>query len=305
MRLVSYGPRGSEVPGALVNGSILPLHAVMTQIGLAPSGGIRRVLPHLGALAEGIEAALERGDETIPVAQTRLGPPVTDPPNLFNCGANYFAHLTEHGMDPAALPTLPVIFLKPASALSGPTDAIERPIECTQLDYEAELAIVIGKGGRRIPAEQASEHIAGYMITNDVSARDLGEGESKKLKVPVLYQMMRAKGWDTFQPTGPWLVTADEVGNYEDIRIQTWVNDELRQDAFAKEMTTGPHQLIEWLSATTTLRPGDIITTGTPAGAAVGMPTPKWLVPGDTVRIAMTGLDEMVTPVRAEAEHHA
>jgi 2-keto-4-pentenoate hydratase/2-oxohepta-3-ene-1,7-dioic acid hydratase in catechol pathway len=141
------------------------------------------------------------------------------------------------------------------------------------------------------------------MITNDVSARDLGIGESKKLNVPTLFQMMRAKGWDTFQPTGPWLVTADEVGSYEDIRLQTWVNDELRQDAFAKEMTTGPLQLIEWLSATTTLQPGDIITTGTPAGVAVGMTTPKWLVPGDTVRIAMTGLGEMVTPVIAESDH--
>ena len=304
MRLVSYGPRGSEAPGALVNDAILPLPAVMTQIGLSPTGGIRSVLPFLSVLAEGIEVALERGDETIPVAQTRLGPPVPDPPNLFNCGANYFAHLTEHGVDPGALPTLPVIFLKPASALSGPTDAIERPLECTQLDYEAELAIVIGKGGRRIPAEQAAEHIAGYMIANDVSARDLGVGESKKFNVPTLFQMTRAKGWDTFQPTGPWLVTADEVGSYGDIRIQTWVNDELRQDAFAKEMTTGPHELIEWLSASTTLRPGDIITTGSPAGVAAGMPTPKWLVPGDTVRIGMTGLGEMVTPVRAEPEHH-
>jgi 2,4-diketo-3-deoxy-L-fuconate hydrolase len=304
MRLVSYGPRGGEAPGALVGDAILPLAAVMTAIGLSPAGGIRGALPFLGLLAEGIEAALERGDETIPVTQTRLGPPVADPPNLFNCGANYFAHLIEHGMDPSALPTLPVIFIKPASALSGPADAIERPLECTQLDYEAELAIVIGKGGRRIPAEHAAEHIAGYMITNDVSARDLGAGESKKLDVPVLYQLMRAKGWDTFQPTGPWLVTADEAGSYEDIRIQTWVNDEMRQDAFAKEMATSPYQLIEWLSATTTLRPGDIITTGTPAGTAVGMSTPKWLVPGDTVRIRMTGLGEMVTPVRAETDHH-
>jgi 2-keto-4-pentenoate hydratase/2-oxohepta-3-ene-1,7-dioic acid hydratase in catechol pathway len=205
-------------------------------------------------------------------------------------------------MDPGALPTLPVIFLKPASALSGPMDPIERPLECTQLDYEAELAIVIGKGGRRIPAERAPEHVAGYMITNDVSARDLGVGESKKLNVPTLFQMLRAKGWDTFQPAGPWLVTADEVSGYEEIRIQTWINDELRQDAFAKEMTTSPYQLIEWLSASTTLRPGDIITTGTPAGVAVGMSTPKWLVPGDTVRIAMTGLGEMVTPVTAESE---
>jgi 2-keto-4-pentenoate hydratase/2-oxohepta-3-ene-1,7-dioic acid hydratase in catechol pathway len=108
---------------------------------------------------------------------------------------------------------------------------------------------------------------------------------------------MRMKGWDTFLPTGPWLVTLDEAGGYEDIRIQTWVNDEPRQDAYAKEMANSPYQLVEWVSATTTLRPGDIITTGTPAGPAVGMSSPKWLTPGDAVRIEMTGLGSMKTSV--------
>ena len=204
------------------------------------------------------------------------------------------------GLAMPAIPRLPVMFLKPRSALSGPADPIIRPAETAQLDYEAELAIVIGKAGRRIPADQAAEHIAGYMIVNDVSARDLMEGESRKLSSPVLLQIMRAKGWDTFLPAGPWLVTADEAGSYEDIRIQTWVNDEPRQDAYAKEMTNNPYQIIEWLSATTTLQPGDIITTGTPAGVAMGMVTPRWLSPGDTIRIQMTGLGTMITPVHQE-----
>jgi 2,4-diketo-3-deoxy-L-fuconate hydrolase len=306
VRLVSFGPRGSELPGVLVDNEILPLPPVMARIGLAPTGGIRSVLPFLGPLGEAVSAAIARGDETVPVEQTRLGPPVLDPPNLFDCGANYFAHLLEHGLDREKLPTLPVIFMKPVSALSGPTDAIVRPLECRQLDYEAELAIVIGKGGRRIPADRADQHIAGYMIANDVSARDLGTGESKKLNQPTLFQMLRAKGCDTFQPTGPWLVTSDETGSYEDIRIQTWVNDELRQDAYAKEMTTSPAELIEWLSATTTLQPGDIITTGTPAGVAIGMTSPRWLEPGDIVRMEMTGLGQMLTSVvdeLADDEH--
>ncbi|HEY3711130.1 MAG TPA: fumarylacetoacetate hydrolase family protein [Amycolatopsis sp.] len=297
MRLVSFGPRGSEVPGALVNGGVLPLTPVLTGLGLARTGTIRSVLPFLDLLRAGIDAALERGDELIPLAETRLGPPLVDPPNIFVCGANYFSHLEEEGMDPEKMPKLPVVFQKPASALAGPTDAIVRPVECAQFDYEAELAIVIGKGGRRIPADRAAGHIAGYMITNDVSARDLGEGESKRLNAAPLFQLMRMKGWDTFLPTGPWLVTADETGSYEDIRIQTWVNGELRQDAYAKEMATNPYELIEWLSATTTLQPGDIITTGTPAGVGIGMKPPRFLVPGDTVRIAMTGLGQMTTPV--------
>jgi 2-keto-4-pentenoate hydratase/2-oxohepta-3-ene-1,7-dioic acid hydratase in catechol pathway len=297
MRLVSFGPRGSELPGAVIGDFVLPLGRVLADIGLERAGSLRSALPFLGLLGEGIDVALKRGDELIPVARTRLGPPIVDPPNIFCCGANYFGHLIEQGIDPAKMPTLPVIFLKPASALSGPADPIVRPVECVQFDYEAELAIVIGKGGRRISADRAAEHIAGYMISNDVSARDLGEGESKKLNMAPLFQVMRMKGWDTFLPTGPWLVTADEAGGYEDIRIQTWVNNEPRQDAYAKEMANSPYQLVEWVSATTTLRPGDIITTGTPAGPAVGMASPKWLTPGDAVRIEMTGLGSMKTSV--------
>jgi 2-keto-4-pentenoate hydratase/2-oxohepta-3-ene-1,7-dioic acid hydratase in catechol pathway len=272
----------------------------MADIGIAPTGTIRNVLPFLDQLSEGIAAAIERGDEVIPLAQTRLGPPITDPPNLFDCGATYLSHLAELGAQ--AVPTLPVMFQKPRSALAGPTDPIVRPLEVEQLDYEAELTIVIGKAGRRIPAEHAEEHIAGYMITNDVSSRDLGEGESTKFNAAALFQLMRAKGWDTFQPTGPWLVTLDEVGSYEDIRIQTWVNDELRQDVYAKEMIHNPYQIIEWLSATTTLQPGDIITTGTPAGVVAGMKPPQWLKAGDAIRIEMTGLGQMHTRVLDEQD---
>jgi 2,4-diketo-3-deoxy-L-fuconate hydrolase len=300
MRLVSFGPRGSEAPGILVGESVLPLTRVLTDLGLPRAATLRAVLPFLGLLDEAVAGALGRGDELVPLTRTRLGPPIIDPPNLFACGANYFAHLSEGAMAMASLPTLPVMFQKPASALSGPADPIVRPAECRQLDYEAELAVVIGKGGRRIPASRAREHIAGYLIANDVSARDLGEGESKKLSMPVLYQLMRHKGWDTFLPTGPWLVTTEEAGDYADIRIQTWVNDELRQDACAREMSSNPCEIIEWLSATTTLQPGDIISTGTPAGVAMGMESPRWLAPGDTVRIEMTGLGRMETPVREE-----
>jgi 2-keto-4-pentenoate hydratase/2-oxohepta-3-ene-1,7-dioic acid hydratase in catechol pathway len=302
MRFVSFGPRGNELPGVLVGDSVLPLTRVMTNLGLPRTATLRSALPFLSLLTEAIAAALDRGDELIPVPRTRLGPPITDPPNLFACGANYFAHLSEGALAMKSLPTLPVMFVKPQSALSGPGDPIVCPVECEQLDYEAELTIVIGKGGRRIPADRAAEHIAGYMIANDVSARDLGEGESKKLNVPVLYQLMRHKGWDTFLPTGPWLVTTDETGSYEGIRLQTWINGDLRQDAYAREMNNDPYEIIEWLSATTTLQPGDIITTGTPSGVAMGMESPKWLVPGDTVRIEMTGLGRMETQVCEETD---
>src|SRR3981189_1047955 len=136
MRLVSFGPRGNERPGVLVNDSVLPLSRVMADIGIAPTGTIRNVLPFLDRLGEGIAAAIERADEKIPLAQTRLGPPITDPPNLFDCGANYRSHLAELGA--TAVPTLPVMFQKPRSALAGPTDPIVRPPEVGQPAQQAE-----------------------------------------------------------------------------------------------------------------------------------------------------------------------
>ncbi|WP_432826701.1 fumarylacetoacetate hydrolase family protein [Dactylosporangium sp. CA-092794] len=302
---MSFGPRGGEVPGVVVGDRILPLGALAAELGLPPHAAPRELLPVLDRVAERLESAVERfGDDLVPLAGARLGPPVVDPPNIFVCGANYHAHLREVGRfdDESKLPTLPVVvFQKPLSALSGPYDPIVRPPETECLDYEAELAVVIGKGGRRISAQDAPGHIAGYMISNDVSTRDLGVGESRKLNSAALIQLMRAKGWDTFLPTGPWLVTADEAGPFGAIRLQLSVNGEPRQDGFASEMHRSPFELIEWLSATTTLRPGDIITTGTPTGVAAGMKPPKWLAPGDVVRIEMTGLSVMETPVAGEA----
>ena len=309
MRLVSYGPRGGEVPGVLVGDGILPLKPLAVEMGLSPHTSMRDLLPVLDQIANRLGSAADpSGDDLVPHDSARLGPPVIDPPNIFVCGANYHAHLREVGRfdDESKLPTLPVVvFQKPLSALSGPYDPIIRPPETECLDYEAELAVVIGKGGHRISAEDAPGHIAGYMIANDVSTRDLGVGESKKLNSGALVQLMLAKGWDTFLPTGPWLVTTDEAGPFGDIRLRLSVNGEPRQDGYASEMNRSPFELIEWLSATTTLRPGDIITTGTPAGVAAGMKPPKWLMPGDIVRIEMTGLGAMETPVADEEDSHA
>src|SRR6202042_3762324 len=128
MRFVSFGPRGNELPGVLVGDSVLPLSRVLTDLGLPRTATLRSALPFLSLLAEAIEAALNRGDELIPTARTRLGPPVIAPPNLFACGANYFAHLSEGALAMKSLPTLPVMFVKPQSALSGPDDPIVRPV---------------------------------------------------------------------------------------------------------------------------------------------------------------------------------
>jgi hypothetical protein len=159
MRLVSFGPRGSEIPGVLVGDSVLPLPRVFADLGLPRTTTLRGALPFLGLLQEAVTTAVNRGDELLLLSSTRLGPPLLDPPNLFVCGANYFEHLAEADPSLTAFPSLPVVFLKPRSALSGPSDPIVRPVECWQFDYEAELAVVIGKAGRRIPAERAAEHM--------------------------------------------------------------------------------------------------------------------------------------------------
>jgi len=297
MRFVSFGPRGNERPGVLVNdSSILPLSRVMADIGIAPNGTIRNLLPFLDRVSEGVAAAVDRGDEVIPVAQTRLGPPITDPLNLFNCGANYLSHLSRSALRRRRR------FLSSSRSRARhwrPHGRDRASARMREPRLRGRTRVVIGKAGHRIPAERAAEHIAGFMITNDVSARDLGEGESRKLNAPALFQLMRTKGWDTFQPTGPWLVTLDEARSYEDIRIRTWVNDELRQDAYAKEMLHSPYKIIEWLSATTTLQPGDIITPAPPAALQPGWP-PQVAGAGDTVHIEMTGLGRMSTPVLDE-----
>ena len=150
MRLVSFGPRGSEAPGVLVKDFVLPLARLLAEIGVERTDSVRSALPSLGVLRAAIATALFRGVDLIPVAQTRLGPPIVDPPNLFCCGGNYFWHLEEEGVNSQKMPTMPF-------------DPIVRPIECANFDYEAELAVVIGKGGRRISADRAAQHIAGYM----------------------------------------------------------------------------------------------------------------------------------------------
>ena len=186
MKLVSFGPRGSELPGVLINDSVLPLPPVMASLGIAPTGTIRSVLPFLGPLREAVGTAAARGDQLIPLDQTRLGPPITDPPNLFACGANYFAHLSEPGLDMPGTPTLPVMFLKPRSALSGPADPVIRPAETTQLDYEAELAIVIGRKIRNVSPTQAARYIFGYTASQDISDRTIQRAESQWARAPTL-----------------------------------------------------------------------------------------------------------------------
>jgi len=213
-----------------------------------------------------------------PIGAYKFLPPLPNPSKIICLGYNYLDHAKEQGATP---PDEPVIFMKPRTALIGTGDGIVCPKFVTQLDYEGELAFVIGEKCKNVREEEAMEHVFGYMVFNDVSARDIQFKES---------QWTRSKSFDTFAPCGPWLTTKDEIVDPHNLRIITKVNGEVRQDSSTKNMALKIDRIIASLSKVMTLEKGDIIATGTPSGVAVFMTNPKFLQHGDTVEIEIENL---------------
>jgi acylpyruvate hydrolase len=268
VRLVSYEAGGKPAAGVLVGDEI------------APAGTSVREL-----LASGRN--IEPSDERIPLAEVRLRPPVPDPQKIICLGLNYRDHAAESGQEP---PKNPLWFAKFANSLVADDDPVVLPAAHPDyVDYEAELAIVIGRAAHRVTAEQALEHVAGAMPFNDVSARDL------QLQNPL---WTSGKAVDTFAPCGPALVTIDEIEDLQALGLRTRINDEVVQEGSTRSMIFGVADTIAWLSRTMTLLPGDIIATGTPAG--VGGPKGLFLRDGDTVSVEVDGLGAVTNPVRAE-----
>jgi 2-keto-4-pentenoate hydratase/2-oxohepta-3-ene-1,7-dioic acid hydratase in catechol pathway len=246
---------------------------------------------HRGAQAL-IEAAA-RGEPlpalaaaSLPIASVKLEAPLPLPRrNLWCVGRNYHAHAKELATsvfkdNSANVMEWPIVFTKVPECVIGPNDTVALPGVSEQIDYEAELAVVIGQGGKNIRAADAMKHIFGYTIVNDVTARDVQMRHQ---------QWDMGKSFDTFCPMGPWIVTADELDALR-TRVRCWVNGELRQDAPVENMIFDIPTLIETVSRGITLLPGDIIATGTPAGVGMGMKPPRWLRAGDVVRIEIDGL---------------
>jgi 2-keto-4-pentenoate hydratase/2-oxohepta-3-ene-1,7-dioic acid hydratase in catechol pathway len=220
-----------------------------------------------------------------PVEVQRFLPPV-DPPNIFAIGRNYRAHVQETG---ARLPERPLVFIKPTTALIGDHDAIALPASAPQeVDFEAELAIIIGRTCRRVPEADALDHVLGYTCANDVSARDCQRNDK---------QWSRAKGFDTFCPLGPWLVTPDEI-DPQDCPVRSRVNGELMQDGNTSAMIFPCPSLISYLSHQFTLLPGTVILTGTPDGVGFARQPPVFLRDGDQVEIEIEGIGKLTNPVR-------
>jgi 2-keto-4-pentenoate hydratase/2-oxohepta-3-ene-1,7-dioic acid hydratase in catechol pathway len=224
------------------------------------------------------------------LSAVQLEAPIPTPPNFLAIGMNYADHVTESGMHK---PDMPIVFNKQISCVTGPFDPVEVPtVAPTLVDYEGELGVVIGSRCRNVSVERAHEVVAGYLIVNDVSVRDWQKASPT---------MTMGKSWDTHGPTGPWLVTADEIPDPHDLRIRTWVDDDLRQDASTKLMITNCWELIAFLSTAFTLLPGTIIATGTPAGVGFVMKPPRCLDPGMHVRIEIEAIGTIDNPVVAQA----
>ena len=244
-----------------------------------------------------VKAALAAKPATIPLAQAKLAAPIPRPArNIFCVGKNYHEHAREFhhsGFDASAgkdaIPEVPIIFTKPHSSVIGPGAAIPAHLDPTQsVDYENELTVVIGKGGRGIPKARAFEHVYGYTIINDVTARTLQQRHK---------QWFIGKSIDGFCPMGPVLLTADEVPDVARMHLITRVNGEVRQDAKVADLIFDIPTLIETISAGITLEAGDLIATGTPSGVGIGFKPPKYLKRGDVVSCAIEPIGELTNPV--------
>lgn len=247
----------------------------------------------LHALLVGGADALERvraaSAQNAARQDVRLLAPVTDHPRIFGIGLNYAEHATESKMKTQAVPT---VFMKLASSVCGPGDEIILPKNAAEPDYEAELAVVIGRGGFRIAAEDWQQHVFGYTIVNDVSARDVQLATS---------QWTLGKSFPTFTPVGPCIVTADELGDPHELEIALTIDGEELQHSNTRHLIFRVPQLIEYISSIVPLEPGDIISTGTPQGVGLGREPKRWLKPNEEIVITVQGIGELRNRTKAEA----
>ena len=281
MRIAAYLSAGQRQVGLVSTDglTIIPLDLTIEQAS-------RGALSIIETMAEGGKIPASAG-EAVKIADVELDAPLPKPRrNLWCVGRNYHAHAKELSAsvfkDNDANPEAwPIVFTKVPECVVGPHDCVSVPSEVsTQIDYEAELAVIIGKGGKNITRAAAIDHVFGYTVVNDVTARDVQMRHQ---------QWDMGKSFDTFCPMGPWIVTADEFDGTK-TRVRCWVNGELRQDGPTENMIFDIPTLIETISRGITLYPGDVIATGTPAGVGMGMKPPRYLKTGDVVRIEIDGL---------------
>ncbi|ANE57348.1 fumarylacetoacetate hydrolase family protein [Methylomonas sp. DH-1] len=285
MKLATFLDNGERKIGAVVGEQVIAAGAGLPNDMLAFLAA--------GAAAQGaLQALIDSGAAGKPLAEVQLLAPIPRPGKLLGVGLNYADHIGETGLEK---PEYPTFFTKQSTCVIGPGAAIHLPPVSDKVDYEGELALVIGKRCKNVSAERAGEVIAGYTICNDVTVRDW------QARTPT---WTLGKSFDTHGPLGPWLVTADEIADPHNLSLKTWVDAELRQNANTGEMIFNCYELIAYLSQVMTLEPGDVISTGTPAGVGVKMKPRGYLKPGQIVRIEIEGIGTLTNPVAVEPENY-
>jgi 2-keto-4-pentenoate hydratase/2-oxohepta-3-ene-1,7-dioic acid hydratase in catechol pathway len=292
MKVVRYRYKNKECYGVLNQQAVLCLPALAKRF--------KKQLPqHLEDFVASGENALRTAEDLLKKADERdvesasasisavsLLAPIAFPPKIICLGLNYVDHASETN---AAVPDEPVIFMKPHTAIIGPNENIVKPYFVKRLDYEGELAVVIGKKAKNIPISETKKCVFGYTILNDVSARDFQFKDK---------QWTRGKSFDTFAPTGPCITTTNQLRDTDNLAIRTWVNGELRQNSSTTNMALSVNEILYHLSRVMTLEPCDIIATGTPAGVGFVMNPPKYLRHGDVVRIEIEGIGVLENTVK-------
>lgn len=272
MKLLRFGPDGQEKPGLLdADGAIRDLSGVVDDIGGATLHG------------DGLQRVRDLDPASLPLVEgsPRLGPCVTGASKFVCIGLNYSDHAAESGLD---VPPEPIIFMKANSSICGPNDDVYIPRGSTKTDWEVELAVIIGKPGKYIDEADAMDHVAGYAVTNDVSER--------AFQIEMSGQWTKGKSCDRFGPLGPWLVTADDIADPQDLGMWLTVNGQTMQNGSTATMVFGVAHLVSYLSRFMPLLPGDVISTGTPPGVGLGMTPPTYLKAGDVVELGIDGLGQ-------------
>ena len=274
MKLITYSTGGGE-----------PRVGYVEDDHVTPLGGSSM----LEYVEHGRSTDRQPGGKAVALGEVRLHAPISRPEKIVAIGLNYEDHAAETG---AEIPEKPVVFTKYPNTIVGPGEPIRIPPIAEQIDYEAELAVVIGRTARNVPESEALEYVFGYANANDVSARDLQFSEGG--------QWTRSKSLDTFMPLGPFVVTRDEVPDPQSLSIRATLNGEVVQDGTTSKMIFSVAELVAFLSTGMTLVPGDVIITGTPPGVGMARDPQLWMKPGDEVSIEIEGLGTLTNPVEAE-----
>ncbi len=295
MKITRFVFSGAESYGVLIDDGILDLSKLSKMMEISVPQSMEELVS-LGLegqnLLEGLISNLNKAEMRkimIKRNEVILKAPIASPPKIICLGLNYRDHAEEAR---AKTPDEPVIFMKPHTSIVGPDEPVVKPSFVKQLDYEVELAIVIGKRGRNIPLPKAKEHIFGYTAFNDISARDIQFKDG---------QWTRGKSFDTFAPIGPCITTTDQIGDPTNLHVCTRVNSKVRQNSSTRNMVFNVYEIVNHLSRVMTLEPRDIIATGTPGGVAVFMKTkPRFLMPGDTVEVEIEKIGTLRNPIIEE-----